>query len=43
MEIYNVIEILFNDLDIVTYHTAPQGFIQKLAINLWFVTNLILL
>ncbi|WP_274532873.1 hypothetical protein [Clostridium argentinense] len=25
VEIFNVIEISFNDVDIVTYHTAPQG------------------
>ncbi|WP_160289229.1 hypothetical protein [Clostridium argentinense] len=43
VEICNVIEISFNDVDIVTYHTAPQGFTQKLAIDLWFIANLILL
>ncbi|WP_274532866.1 hypothetical protein [Clostridium argentinense] len=34
VEICNVIEITFNGVDIVTYHTAPQGSTQKLTINL---------
>jgi len=42
MEISNVIKILFSDIDIVLYHAAPQGDIQKVHIDFNFMVTLIL-